>query len=113
MKKRYHYDNRKGDRMSEEGHYHAITSPLARQAPRWSRHSDVYHVSITRPHQRDALDDVYERLDAFIAGMSDWRILGYLLNITHGVDGHTVRGVVIYENNEPEANNETIAKASN
>jgi hypothetical protein len=57
-------------------------------------------VSVTRPHQRDALDAVYERLDAFVSGMSDWRILGYLLNITHGVDGHTVRGAVIYEDNK-------------
>jgi hypothetical protein len=70
-------------------------------------------VSVTRPYQRDALDAVYERLGAFVSGMSDWQILGYLLNLSHGVDGHTVRGAVIYKDNEPEANNETIAKASN
>jgi hypothetical protein len=66
--------------------YHSLTSPLARRAPHWSRHGDVYHVSVTRPHQRDALDAVYKHLETFVSGMSDWRILGYLLNITHGVD---------------------------
>jgi hypothetical protein len=41
-------------------------------------------------------------MSAITAGMSDWQILGYLLDITHGADGHTVQGAVIYEDNEPE-----------
>jgi hypothetical protein len=89
--------------MSEnEGHYHALTSPLARQAPRWSRHGDVYHVSITCEHQRDALDAVYERLDAFVSGMTEGQISGYLLHMSHDDRGHTVRGAVIYKDNEPD-----------
>jgi hypothetical protein len=84
--------------MSEnEGHYHSLTSPLARQAPRWSSHGDAYHVCVTREYRQDALDAAYLCMSAFTAGMSDWQILGHLLNISHGVDGHTVRGAVIYE----------------
>jgi hypothetical protein len=87
--------------MSEnEGHYHSLTSPLARQAPRWSRHSSgAYHVSITCEHQRDALDAVYKRLQMFVSGMTEGQISGYLLNMSHDDTGHTVQGAVIYEDN--------------
>jgi hypothetical protein len=82
--------------------YHSLTSPLARRAPHWSRHGDVYHVSVTRPHQRDALDAVYKHLETFVSGMTEGQISGYLLHMSHDDCGHTVQGAVIYKDNEPE-----------
>jgi hypothetical protein len=45
--------------------------------------------------------------------MTEGQISGYLLHMSHDDRGHTVHGAVIHKDNKPEANNETIAKASN
>jgi hypothetical protein len=57
---------------------------------------------ITRPQRQEALDIVARHLDAFVLGLTDCQVFGYLLASQKHPFGHTVRGAVYYEDNEPE-----------
>jgi hypothetical protein len=68
------------------------------------KHSEII---VTRPRQQDALDIVARHLDAFVAGLTDSLVFGYLLHSEGECSaGYTVRGAVIYEDDQSETDNE-------
>jgi hypothetical protein len=67
-------------------------------------------ITVSRTERSEALYVVMRHLDAMIEAIPDHRLLGWCLHMSKP---GTVCGAVIYEENEPDTNNETIAKASN
>jgi hypothetical protein len=60
-------------------------------------------ITVTRPRQQEALDIVTRHLDAFVAGLTDSQVFGYLLDMSQEQQtGYTVRGAVIYEDSQSE-----------
>jgi hypothetical protein len=60
-------------------------------------------VTVTRPERQVAFHIVSRHLDAFVAGLTDSLVFGYLLHSEGECSaGYTVRGAVYYQEPEPE-----------
>jgi hypothetical protein len=59
-------------------------------------------MTVTRPQRQEAIDIVTRHIDAFVAGLTDCQVFGYLLASQEHTFGYTVRGAVYYDDPDPE-----------